>query len=333
MADSRTKPSVTDLAGDLVNLSVTAGKYTIKTVTWSLGTNNVYQNQILNYRTGFDNLPYTSPQNSLTNSFCWGPNSGSYTITANVTYVNPNITGTQASVYVSLVRPTGNVTISSVGTPSLTQAGGEVTLLSADEGSHTNPYGIDYLARISLPVLASGIKVEFGVIQTLNVHASYQYTSLGTRYTDSASVSNPPGGPKTEPRPIVDDASAGPVFKGTFYGSMRTGSGNSSGSLSLSDTPGMPPLPNSYDNESLISNFTVTLMYSPFPQGIWVPLGYFTWTVNMAATNNGGSPAKWGITYTPTSTTAYTTSTAYPAWTESNYYLWDNYGPFVQTAP
>ena len=65
--------------------------------------------------------------------------------------------------------------------------------------------------------------------------------------------------------------------------------------------------------------------------GIWVPIGNFTWTIVMAAAFDGTS---WGISYSsPTATTSYSASTTFPTWAESNYYLWSNYGKFVQIVP
>jgi hypothetical protein len=99
----------------------------------------------------------------------------------------------------------------------------------------------------------------------------------------------------------------------------------------MTDTPEFISYPASYDALSDFAGFRDTLMYEPFQNGVWIPLGYMTGAVQMAATNNGSNT--WGLTYTPTSTTVYTPSSAYPAWAESDYYLWLNYGQHVQTAP
>ena len=70
------------------------------------------------------------------------------------------------------------------------------------------------------------------------------------------------------------------------------------------------------------ATFTVTLMFGSY-NDIWVPLGYFTWTVNMGA--GEGSGGNWDNVFQATTNTSYTSSTAYPNWIESNYCLWNTY--------
>jgi hypothetical protein len=336
--DSRTKPKVTDMTRGSVWLKVGDNNGNqISTVSWSVSASNVYANQILNERTGFTNLSFSAPKNVAPNPLllCWGDTPGNYTITANVTYVGSKVSPASASLQVSVLQPVGNIASVTTGTPTLTS--GRTEILAAASRSATPPYnkGINYTATVNPTLFVSNkLSGQFGLIQTYTGTSSYQYTgTFGTVYTYDSSVSNPPGGPKTEPRPVVDDSYGSVTFAGTFYRdafvAVNSASTPATASLTEDDTPGISG-PNTFKSLSWLGNFTVTLMFEP-TGGIWVPLGHFSWYLNMSG--SVGSAGKWGITYTPTKFTGYTASAQYPTWKASNYYLWSTYGQFVQVSP
>lgn len=340
-------PDVTDVVSDGVQMIVgDANGNQVSTVSWSISATSVYASQTANYRTGFTNTPFAPPQNaaSIPINFYWGEQPGSYTITANVTYVDNSPPPWQVQMNVTVKQPTGNISNISLGTPNLNSSGFPVTLSSADPSS-TQPHGIDYTASVD-PTLLEQLNLtgnfEFAVIQTISPFSVVLsgFNTLQNLEVYNMSVSNPPGGPQTQPRPVVDDAYYDTnnnnqlTFAGTFFRNngvtVNENTPPASATMAEDDTPMV--------NNALIAGlskeimtyqatFTVTLMFGSY-NDIWVPLGYFTWTVNMGAGEDSGG--NWDDVSQATTNTSYTSSTAYPNWIESNYYLWNTYGQFVQ---
>jgi hypothetical protein len=342
-----TNPGVTDVVSDGVQMIVgDANDNQISTVSWSINTTSVYASQTVNYRTGFTNTPFNPPQNAAPNpiNFYWGEQPGSYTITANVTYVDNSPPGAQVQMNVTVKQPTGNISNISLGTPNLNSSGYPVTLSSADPSS-TQPDGIDYTASV-VPTLLKQLNLtgnfEFAVIQTISP-LSVVLSGINTLQNlevYNMSVSNPAGGPQTQPRPVVDDAYYDTnnnnqlTFAGTFYRNngvtINENTPPANATMAEDDTPMVNnALIAGLSNEIMTyqATFKVTLMFGSY-HDIWVPLGYFTWTVNMGAGED--SAGTWSNASQPSDNTSYTSSTAYPNWIESNYYLWSTYGQFVQ---
>ena len=235
---------------------------------------------------------------------------------------------------VSIVAPTGGIVVNGTGSVSLSAntKGTVETLLSATGFGST---GINFTASVSQTLFstlnASG--ASFGVVQTIDpFQVYYQWITSGVTHDKTASVSSPIGGPQTEPRPVVDDAAAPATFVGTFYGN-QFGEADSSGTtpLNLSDTPDLSvPIADSYMYYNATFKDTLMLLVDG---GMWVPLGYSTWTVLMSAGSNLATPPVWSLlSGGVASGVSYTATTQFPAWAESNYYLWSNYGQFVQTS-
>jgi hypothetical protein len=336
--DTRISPNVTDLVGDGVQLGVgDALGFQISTVSWTVKSttgNSVYKSQILNPRTGYVNNPFTGginiPPNPIT--VYWDGTAGNYTITATVNYVDTAIPPAPVSMSVSTVLPTGFIGGCIVGTPTLTQSGilTTTTTLSSANPSSTTPAGIAYVALVDPTSLPANLYGVFGVIQTINpLAASEIYSGYSAYYTYDLSVANPPGGPQTTPRPVVDDNASSSFYDDSF-GAVTSGYSVASATLPLNDTPSIS-VGSGYISMTFIATFKDTLMFSPGSTtngfGIDVPLGYKTWSLYMGA--SVGSSGSWGLVSTPTTFTAYTASTAYPAWSESNNYLWTTYGKWV----
>ena len=239
--DTRTSSSVTDLTGDSVGIRAGDPNLTIASVVWRISTANVYSSQNVNYRTGFTNNPFDPATATGPNiSYDWGETPGTYTVTATVTYDNPNVPATPVDVVVSVVAPTGSVTVSAKGTPAIYNG----ALWSAANGST----GVSYTAAVDPTIFQTDwLSGTLGVIQTMDPFTVRQYmTTKGVQYIFAGSISNPAGGPKTIPRPVVDDAYPNNSFAGTFYLSqfvkVNLNSTTATAVLPLYDTPavGLP---------------------------------------------------------------------------------------------
>jgi hypothetical protein len=337
------QPNFSDLAGDTVQLTIGDNNgYQILSVKWSIspaGHTTGPQNVVYNFvnRTGYTIPQYTPPTQFVAPNplyFDWDQNSGSYVITATVNYVNTSIPQAQASMSVPVVRPSGNITVNSIGTPTLIPGTGTSTLSSAPLGT----VGISFTASVNPTTIPAGLDGTIEVVQTINPFTVViAWSDSSGNHAKYISVSNPPGGPQTMPRPVVDDSTNAPAFVSTYYMDEFTAVSSStppaSAILPLSDTPSVSFIPVSNKSVGYYATFTDTLMFTPGDQvngyGNDVPLGYFTWTVSMAAADSGGV---WTNGSLATTATGYTPTTAYPSWVESNYWLWSTYGQFVQVS-
>jgi hypothetical protein len=328
--NSSSASPVNDVIGDTIGAAVSDPRNSIQSVTWTVTpisgspAANEYSDQLLLYRTGFVNTAMNFTAVTGTGvSFSWGQNPGMYKITATCHYSQSAAATTD--VVVNLSEPVGKLTPTSTGTPYISATAGSGMLYSG------NPAGITYQEQVDM-LNCPAVSGRFGVIQTLSSYFTEAKKTVGnTIYVFDSGVSMATGAP-TYPRPLVDDDPQGAVAPATFYlGNFGEATGGTITTYPEGDRPQLGLDPN-FASYSMSVNFKMDLMFQ-VNNGIWVPLGYMTWSVNMGADRNAALPSGWALSYIPISTTAYTASTSYPLWAESMYYLDHTWGYWVQTSP
>ncbi len=263
------------------------------------------------------------------------------TISVTLTYVPASGGGNEGGNAVSgnVVAPTGNMINFSAATEGISTVQDanncyQLTTLTTALANKAPP-GVAYQAYVDPSSLAGYSGGAYCVVQVANPFSA-TYTLVGGTQTYSGAVLNATP-PPTLPRPLVDtDNATGDIYP-TAYTDKN---GNpiyiqevlptttlAQATNLYTDTPYMELQFNDY-NYSYISTFTDTLMW--LGGGVWVPLGNWTWSINMGAGYNTVT-GKWGSTYTPITTPSYTPTTTYPNWVDNLDYLKTTY-KYVETS-
>jgi hypothetical protein len=314
MSSNGNTATANDMIGDSGSVTVSdQNGQTIATVTWTVPSDAI-QGQIIGVHGpgGFTNYPVTGTANARSFGFAWDQNPGTYTITADLTYVNAP--AAQVSIKVNVQKPDSSIVVNSMATPTLTSTSPPV-LRDGNGGAFSS--GINWTASITTTLFAStGVTATYGVVQTTDPYTlqrSYYSYLRRTTVTEAVGVHTDSNGNKTQPRPLLDDGaspSTGFIYDDNTGTITPTTTFNNS--IASGDSPSTP-LDSSYNSYTYTASFTMTLMLHP-NAGIWVPLGSLTWSMNMYAVNNSGT---WVLGYSPSVNTAYTPTTTYPSWADS----------------
>ena len=336
--------AATDVIGGLAIVSVnitgvSSYQFTVSGDTYS----DVYTN---GNHSGFYTTDYTGASGTATTgggvtNFYWDQFAGTRTITIDVTYTNGD-TG-EAEFTVNVQGVSGSLTPSVNNQPGIIQeTPGNWWLSSTDYSNPANLNAITWTGSATAPYVSGG--GYLATCQTITALSATRAWTTGNWYVGYTTHRqdqgvDDSGATPTYPRPLLDDYQDSSWAYGSWstsnwqpYGTINS-AGVTTTTVSDGDSPEVKLL-SGYDSYSYIASFKDTLMYRP-SGGIWVPLGSYTWNISMGAGANSSKPSGYSISYTATSAGGYSSSTDYPDWVESFYYLASTYGTngWVDTAP
>lgn len=304
--------NVVDVIGGSASVSVFGGPGTYSSITFTI-SGHAYGDVTVD-STGFTTPGYTSSTGtSDVTHFYWDQEPGVRTIDIDVVYAN-NDTG-HAAFTVDVQGVTGGMTPDVLRQPGILTSP-TTQLSSSSDGTNAIIWG----ATATAPPTSGGATI--GCIQTIAPFLVERTAFDAT--TEERWVDPGTGGIPSRPRPVVDDGLG--IFYGstsgsgwTAYGTLDAITGATTTAVADGDTPSVG-LDSTFAAYHYDATFTVELMYKP-NDGVWVPLGMFTWDLDMSTTNAGAITSTrtvWNpATYTPTTHSNYTANTTYPTWADS----------------